>query len=214
MKTCSKCRKPKLFEEFGPDKRASDRLQSQCRDCIKTWKLENAEKLKTADRFWYEANAKSIRQVKLTAYYADRERKNAVSKKWKQDNRSQVTEYWQQYARKNASRIVAYRRTYYAENRELYLAHAQARRAACAQATPPWFDEDMTWAVRQAYQLAALRQKMLGGKWHVDHQVPLRGKDVCGLHVPWNLQVIPASENIRKYNKFTDGQHLLPVIWG
>ena len=82
-------------------------------------------------------------------------------------------------------------------------AESGKRRSSLLQRTPKWLTDDDHWMMEQAYELAALRTKMFGFKWHVDHVIPLRGKNVSGLHVPTNLQVIPYIENLRKINRFT-----------
>jgi 5-methylcytosine-specific restriction endonuclease McrA len=56
--------------------------------------------------------------------------------------------------------------------------------------------------IEEIYHLANLRTKVTGIEWNVDHIIPLQSKKVCGLHVPWNLQVITASDNSIKGNRF------------
>ena len=69
--------------------------------------------------------------------------------------------------------------------------------------SPKWANE---FFIEEAYRLAAMRTKMLGYKWHVDHIVPLKSKLVCGLHVENNLRVIPAKDNLIKGNRSWPGK--------
>ena len=80
---------------------------------------------------------------------------------------------------------------------------AVKRRADILKRTPVWLTEDDLWMVEQAYELAALRTRLFGFDWHVDHIIPLRGKRVSGFHTIDNLQVIHAAENIKKSNSFS-----------
>lgn len=82
------------------------------------------------------------------------------------------------------------------------LANVVKYRNSKAKRTPQWLHGDDFWLMEEAYVLAALRTKMFGFQWEVDHIIPLRGKLASGLHVPHNLQVIPKVENRGKSNKF------------
>ena len=72
-------------------------------------------------------------------------------------------------------------------------ARVAARKAAKLQATPVWVDKK---ALKDFYILATKRGLT------VDHIIPLKHPQVCGLHVPWNLQLLSLSENSRKNNRF------------
>jgi hypothetical protein len=75
------------------------------------------------------------------------------------------------------------------------------RFAAKMQRMPKWLTKEEKIRIRCYYQLASMYTKESGYDWHVDHIIPMRGADVSGLHVPWNLRVIPATDNIRKGNR-------------
>lgn len=79
------------------------------------------------------------------------------------------------------------------------LADGSARRAGLAAATPCWVDRAQ---IKKVYDKAAAMSSQGLQRYEVDHIVPLNGELVCGLHVPWNLEVIPAAENRIKSNRF------------
>ena len=74
-------------------------------------------------------------------------------------------------------------------------------RAKKLKATPPWLTEQHHDLIREVYSHARDCEMVSGEKYHVDHIIPLQGKYICGLHVPWNLQVLPADINLRKSGK-------------
>lgn len=69
----------------------------------------------------------------------------------------------------------------------------------CSRAKQAKFTDELTYFINQeAHELRKLRNKLTGIEWHVDHILPLKGKNVCGLHIWNNLQVIPKTLNLRK----------------
>ena len=68
------------------------------------------------------------------------------------------------------------------------------RRARKINATPPWLTTEQKKEIQKFY-IDAQDQGLT-----VDHIVPLKGKHVCGLHIPHNLQLLSVSENSSKGN--------------
>jgi hypothetical protein len=94
------------------------------------------------------------------------------------------------------------KRVYRQANKGKINALVAARKQHIKQRTPSWVGKEEMWLIKEIYDLASLRTKMTGCQWHVDHIFPLQGRLVSGLHIPENMQVIPAIINIAKKNKF------------
>ena len=152
----------------------------------------------------------------LDAYYANHEVKKEklrlAYKKRKAENPNLSAELYAQHREKNlANSKIAYQANI--EERREYQRHWSKTNRGTANAisknyklkkinaTPAWLSESQLLHIKCKYQLAAMLNIHGVEAWHVDHIVPIRGKDVCGLHVPWNLRVIPAKENMTKGNR-------------
>lgn len=104
-------------------------------------------------------------------------------------------EYTKEWRALNSEKIRQYRK----DNAGLYAFHAANRRKLVRLATPNWVDMD---EIRAIYLEAARISSETGIPHEVDHIIPIKHKLVCGLHVPENLRIIPATENRSKGNRF------------
>lgn len=77
-------------------------------------------------------------------------------------------------------------------NKNKLRGYSTKRKAAKLNRTPKWADKE---AINFFYECCPKG-------CHVDHIIPLQGKNISGLHVETNLQWLPAIENLRKNNKF------------
>lgn len=96
---------------------------------------------------------------------------------------------------------------HYQKNKQSYYSRVAARRARKQNAMPDWLTKEHLQQIKNIYAEAQRLQLETGEKYHVDHIYPLVGKTkvdgkwiqvACGLHVPWNLQAIPAKQNLSK----------------
>lgn len=174
-KICSKCDIIKPIIDFYENKSKSTGFEAQCKECTK-------------DRaVIYRKNNKE----KIT--------------KWKNINKEHISiynkEYCPKYYTKNKEIRKIKDRSYRQNNKHKINAQCAKRRARKLQATPKWLNKKQLKQIECFYQIAQRLTKCLGIRHEVDHIVPLKGKDICGLHVPWNLQVLPKVINKKKHNK-------------
>jgi hypothetical protein len=173
MRTCKKCLQEKEMSAF---KKHTHGYRHICKPCQYAAEMQKpgAKELKNARTRAYRASEKGKLAEKTYAY----------SESGKQSRKLAVQKYEQGTGK--TAKVV---RTIF-------------RRLAKLQRTPAWLTDIDFERIGNEYKLAALLTKVTGSSWHVDHIIPLQGKIVSGLHVPSNLRVLPAKENISKSNSF------------
>ena len=166
---------------------------------ILAYKHANREKIAEVQKAYSQANREKIGARKKAYYVANKERTNANCAAYRRTNKEKIVAHYQAYK----ERIIARKRGYAQANPGKVNAISAKRKAAKLQRTPNWLTVDDYHAIRTLYETAAALTKATGIKHQVDHILPLRGKTVSGFHCPTNLQILTATENRSKYNKFT-----------
>jgi hypothetical protein len=126
---------------------------------------------------------------------------NATANKTKSKNRAKYLASSALWARQNPEKTAQHQRTQNIKrpgNRNLWTMNY---RTAKADRMPNWLNSGELFEMECVYNYCSALRKV-GFDYHVDHAVPLRGSSVSGLHVPWNLQVLPGRENMSKGNTF------------
>lgn len=138
----------------------------------------------------------------LSEFHKNKQQSSGLSPSCKSCKLS-VNKIWQE---NNKARKQCYNREYMKRwstlNRDVRNSREAKRRANKTMATPVWLTKDQLSEIDNIYWLAKDLKNTSGQDYHVDHIIPLKGKNVCGLHVPWNLRVLPADLNIKKGNRF------------
>lgn len=122
-------------------------------------------------------------------------------KAWREKNKDKDKIWSKSWGLKNPETCKIKDKIWKEANRDKVRSASAKNRAKRISRVPKWLTPEHKKEIAQIYKKAKDMEKETGIGYHVDHIVPLIGKNVCGLHVPWNLQILEASENYRKSNK-------------
>ncbi len=165
------------------------------------YRARNPELTLQRARDFYAANREAERVRNAVYRAANREKIAASQHRYFLENREKRIGALKVWRNVNPERLEQGRREWREANRALCAAYSASWRRAAREQTPPWADWD---AIRAVYEEARRISDETGIPHHVDHIIPLRGRNVRGLHVHTNLQVIPAIENMRKHTKIIE----------
>ena len=138
------------------------------------YREENKEQIAEQNRKYYEANKDQIAEQKRKYYVANPEKLREKNRKWREANPEKI------------AAVRAKRRRRLKTNIKL---HKDAQKALQG-----------VYKLRETLDLCA-RGAGASSVFHVHHTWPLINEEFCGLHAPWNVEIVTAAENLRLSNR-------------
>jgi hypothetical protein len=157
------------------------------KEFIKEYRLKNIDNIKKYTKQYYLDNKDNFKEYNKLY----RSKNKDKEKEYYLNNKDKKTEFNRLYHLKNLDEIKKKMKLYRLNKPHIHKALSAKRRATQLKATPKFADLN---------KIKLIYRNCPKG-FHVDHIVPLQGKNVCGLHVEWNLQYLTAHDNHTKSNK-------------
>lgn len=211
LRQCSKCNQLKPLGEYHKAKRGKDGLRAECRPCRYVLKKveivpENFKKCVICNEI------KELHCFPLRKGAKDGHRGNCTICNKKRnfnyflENKEKFYDYKKKWLKNNPEKHAISAAKWAKNNRPKLNKRDAERRAMELNATPPWLSAINLAQMQEMYDVALAKTVQTGIPYEVDHIHPLLGVGFRGLHVPWNLQVIPRFENRSKGNKLRHTQ--------
>jgi hypothetical protein len=159
-----------------------------CKRCCEAKDLSSFYKDKSRKDGYHCYCKPCAKETKTAAYQKNKTHYAKKARQWKEANPEKAKEV----ARKA-------RQTHKAKRRADWTHYNTSKLNAC----PSWLTDEQRKKIEGLYKFAKFLEELSCNsiQYHIDHIVPLRGKNVCGLHVPWNLQILNARDNLSKGNR-------------
>ena len=188
---CTSCGHDKDKAEFPPKR------GRQCRSCVAEYMRRYAEK----------------NRERLAAYKAEWQQKNADACKakwdeWRRANLDKCRARSAKQRRERAENLRADQARWHEAHPGVKAAWGSGRRRSLEDRTPSPLTERDRREIERCYATAASYRYVLGEDFHVDYVIPLRGRKASGLHVPWNLRIVRATDSLRKHIQWSEADGL------
>ena len=181
----------------------------------KQYHIDNKEKTAAYQKQYRIDNKDKAKRYSKQYHIDNKEKHNAKCIQYVIDNKEEIKQYMKQYYAENKEEIKQYSRQWYKDNKEhkkqydkqyrednrasFCLSRAKYKSSKLDQ-TPELNDNDEL-VIKLLYGVSIQWNERYGsGSYHVDHIIPL---SKGGLHEPYNLQVVPATENLQKNDSLT-----------
>ena len=194
MKQCRTCKEEKNTSDYYKCSKTKGGFKNTCKECIRLYNKSSKNKVNVLGK----ACSKCGKIKTASQFYKARRSTDGLRSSCKDC----TTKYTRKYYIDNKERILSSNKVFRDTNKHLYLSKSKSRRDVLNKEINTIYND----RIKEIYYIRDAISEESGIEYQIDHIIPLKHRNVCGLNVPWNLQILTEDENRSKKNKF-DGTY-------